>query len=184
MLPRAEDTTTLRPLRSATLSIFEPGGTRMAMPRAELRRAAMIFSGVPPVAAASTGVSPAGARSTAPARSASNSGAAPWKLAHCTLYGASARVPAASTTVRRPLAWSPRIRVTSDQSVAWAALARGFVWSSLQAARAAARTPRQSSRQADVLRGRMGMRGVLFVCRDPWPARAPDGVQMAIALNG
>ena len=52
MLPRAEDTTTLRPLRSATLSIFEPGGTRMAMPRAELRRAAMIFSGVPPVALA------------------------------------------------------------------------------------------------------------------------------------
>lgn len=77
MLPRAEETNTVRPFRSATLRMVERGPTRIPSCVPEPTRVATIFSEGSPTAAASTGKSPAGARSTAPARCASNSGAAP-----------------------------------------------------------------------------------------------------------
>ncbi len=81
MLPRADETITVWPRKSATLRSFESGCTTMPSESALPTRVATIFSGVLPTAAASTGRSPAIAVSTAALRCASNSGAAPWKLA-------------------------------------------------------------------------------------------------------
>ncbi len=84
MLPLALDTITDRPARSATVRIGDFPGTIIAMLCGEERVTAAIFNRQPAAAASTTGISPAGAVSTAPALRASSRGAAPAKLAQVT----------------------------------------------------------------------------------------------------
>src|SRR5471032_493492 len=94
----------------------EPGGTRIATPDGDDTLAATTFTRAPPAAAASAGVSADIAVSTSPDTTASNSGAAPWKLAHSIWYGAPCSTPAASALVRSRLTWSPSTSFTFDRS--------------------------------------------------------------------
>ena len=90
------------PFKSAALFNALPGETSTAVPAGLLLSTAMALTGAPLASANSSGASPIIPASTAPALSASASGAAAGNSAHLISYGRFCRALAASSCERMP----------------------------------------------------------------------------------
>ncbi|MET3555143.1 hypothetical protein ABIC50_005077 [Burkholderia sp. 567] len=109
------------PFRSAVPFSVASGRTSTAVPYGSERFAAITLMRAPDASAKITGASPIGPQSTAPAFSASASGAAAGNSVHAMSYARPFSSPAASSSARSPPFWSPARSSGRAPDCAWSA---------------------------------------------------------------